>query len=121
MKKKKSVCLLIAAILGVAYAIYIVSYFFGANASTSNAAEAIGTGIATAMVTPHLICVVIAAIFNVLAWAMNKRPFALTAGILYAVSAVLFFIYAPFVLVQMILSFVGFARIKKLDLETTVQ
>lgn len=121
MKKKRSVCLLIAAILGVIYVIYIVSYFFGANASAGSTAEAIGTGIATAMVTPHLICIVLAVIFNVLGWFMNKRAFALTAGILYAVGAVMFLMYAPFVLVQMILAFVGFARLKTLTAETAGQ
>ena len=39
--------------------------------------------------------------------------FALTSGILYAVSMVLFPMYFMFVLIQTVLSFVGFARLPK--------
>lgn len=115
MKKKKSVLLLIAAILGVAYAIYSIVYWSGANSSSGDAAAAIGAGIATVLVMPHMICAVLAAIFNVLGWAMSSRGFALTGAILYAVAAVLFPVYAMFVIIQMILSFVGFVRLKKLN------
>lgn len=114
MREKKSVILLISAILGVLYSIYIVTYFFGVSTSQEGAAEAIGAGIATALVTPHMICTVLAAIFNVLGWALNNRAFALTGAILYCVAAVLFLMYAPFVLVQIVLSFIGFARLKSI-------
>lgn len=109
---KKSVLLLISSILGVLYAIYSVFYWASANSGNADTIAAIGAGIATVLVMPHMICAVLAAIFNVLGWAMNSRGFALTGAILYAVAAVLFPIYAMFVLVQMILSFVGFARLK---------
>lgn len=111
-QQKKSVLLLISAILGVLYAIYSVTYWAGAGSGMSGAA-AIGAGIATVLAMPHTICAVLAAIFNVLGWAMSSRGFALTGAILYAVAAVLFPIYAMFVLIQMILSFVGFAKLKK--------
>lgn len=111
-QQKKSVLLLISAILGVLYAIYSVVYWMGAASGTSGAA-AVGVGIATVITMPHTICAVLAAIFNVLGWAMSSRGFALTGAILYAVAAVLFPMYAMFVLIQMILSFVGFARMKK--------
>lgn len=112
-KKKRSVLLLIAGIIGIAYIIYSFVYWGGANSGTSDAAEAIGAGIATALVMPHLVCTGIAVIFNVLAWAMRSRPFALVAGILYAVAVVLFFAYFMFVIIEMILCFVAFARMKK--------
>lgn len=114
-KKKRSVCLLISAILGIAYAIYLVVYFTGINVATTGSIEAISSGLATAMVMPHMVCVVVAAIFNILGWALNNRAFALVGGILYAVSMVFMFIYAFFVIVQMILSFVGFANLKKIN------
>lgn len=112
MREKKSVILLISAILGIVYAIYIVTYFFGVSTGQSGTAEAIGAGIATALVTPHMICTVLAAIFNVLGWALSHRGFALTGAILYCVAAVAFLMYAPFVVIQIILSFIGFARLK---------
>ena len=114
-KKKKSVLLLISAILGVLYAIFIVTYFAGVGSGADGAAEAIGAGIATMLVMPHMICAVLAAIFNVLGWGMSSRGFSLTGAILYAVADVLFPVYAMFVLIQMILSFIGFARLKKLN------
>lgn len=114
-KKKKSVLLLVSAILGILYAFYIVVYFMGAGSNASGTAEAIGAGIATMIVMPHMICAVLAAIFNTLGWAMNSRGFSLTGAILYAVAAVLFPIYAMFVIIQMILSFVGFAHLKKIN------
>lgn len=113
-KKKKSVLLLISAILGVAYAIYIVSYFASINASSVDTAEAIGAGIATVLTMPHMVCACLAAIFNILGWAMSHRGFALTGGILYAVAAALFPVYFMFVIVQAVLSFIGFAKLKKL-------
>ena len=114
-KKKKSTLLLISAILGILYSVYIVVYFMGAGSNAGSTAEAIGAGIATVIVMPHMICAVLAAIFNTLGWAMSSRGFSLTGAILYAVAAVLFPIYAMFVLIQMILSFIGFARLKKLN------
>lgn len=117
MKKKKSVLLLIAAALGIIYAVYIVSYFTGANSSTGDTAEAIGAGIATALVMPHMVCACLAAVFNVIGWAMSHRGFALTGGILYAVAAAMFPVYAMFVIVQAVLSFIGFAKLKKANSE----
>lgn len=112
-KKKKSVLLLIAAIIGLAYSIYLIAHFTGAGSNAESTAESIGVGIATALVTPHMICTMVAVIFNILGWAMNKAGFALVAGILYAVAAVLFFMYAMFVVVEMVLCFVGYARLHK--------
>lgn len=112
MKKKKSNCLLVSLILGVAYIVYLFAYFFGANANTNGSAEAIGVGLATALVMPHMIVTLLAVIFNILGWAMGKRGFALTGAILYAVAMVVFPMYFFFVIVQMILSFVGFAKLK---------
>lgn len=45
---------------------------------------------------------------------MNKRGFALTGAILYTVALVLFPVYFMFVIVQMVLSYVGFAKLKKI-------
>lgn len=109
---KKSKCLLVSWILGVAYIVYLFAYFFGANANTADSAEALGVGIATVLVMPHMIVTLLAVIFNILGWAMSKRGFALTGAILYAVAMVLFPMYFFFVIVQMILSFVGFAKLK---------
>lgn len=114
-KKKRSVLLLISAIIGVLYILYSISYWTGANTGSGDAVEAVGAGLATALVMPHLICTGIAVLFNILGWAMNHRGFALTGAILYAVAIVLFFAYFMFVIVEMILSFVGFAKLKTIN------
>lgn len=112
MKTKKSKCLLISWILGVLYVLYLIGYIVNTNVSMTETAEAIGAGIATVIIMPHLICTVLAVIFNILGWAMNKRGFALTGAILYTVALVLMPLYFMFVIIQMILSYVGFAKLK---------
>ncbi len=113
---KKSKLLLAAAILGTLYIVYLISYFAGGIAS-SDGAEALGAGIATALVMPHMLFVGLAVIFNWIGWALNVRWGALTAGILYAVSILMMFIYAMFVVLQMIFCFVAFAKMKNKKVE----
>lgn len=112
-KKKRSVALIISAVLGVLYSIYLVSYFGGVVFSGSSGSEAVGGAIATALVTPHMVCVVVATIFNVIAAINNKRGFALVGAILYSVGALLFLMYAFFVVPSIILSFIGYAKLGK--------
>lgn len=110
---EKCVLLLVASIIGLAYTLYLLVYFMRMNGSAQNAGEAIGYGIASILVMPHLVCNVIAVIFNFIGWAKSKPSFALTAGILYSVSAFLFIIYIMFVAAQAVLCFVGYAKLKK--------
>ncbi|WP_317395690.1 hypothetical protein [Blautia hydrogenotrophica] len=112
-KKKLSKLLLISFIIGVLYLIYSAFYWSGAATSGANTAEQIGAGIATALVMPHLVMTVLAVIFNALGLFMHKRGFALTGAILYTVAIVLFPVYFMFVIVEMILSYIGFAKMKK--------
>ncbi len=109
---KKSKLLLAAAIIGTLYLIYLITYFTG-GITSSEGAEALGAGLATALVTPHMVCVGIAALFNWLGWALKARWAALVAGIMYAVSMVCMFLYAIFVVLEMIFCFVAFAKMKK--------
>lgn len=114
MKKKHSKALLIAAIIGALYSIYLIAYFGGAIGGSQGAEQA-GAALATALVTPHMILVVLAAIFNWVAYFTNKRGFALTAGILYSVGGVIFIVYIMFVIPSLVLSFVGYANLKKIN------
>lgn len=111
-KKKLSKCLMISLIIGVAYLAYSASYWTGAAGSGANTAEQIGSGLATALVMPHLICTALAVIFNALGLFLKKRGFALTGAILYTVALVLFPVYFMFVIIEMILSYIGFAKMK---------
>lgn len=112
--KGKSKALIVSAVLGVAYSIYLISYFSGALSGAESGSDAVGGVIATALVTPHMICVVLAAIFNAIGALVNKQGFALTGAILYCVGGVLFVMYIPFVIPMIILSFVGYSKVKKI-------
>ena len=113
MKRKMNKCLLISLILGVIYLVYSFMHFGGAITGGTSSAETAGAAIAGAIVMPHMVCVLVAVIFNALGLFLNKRGFALTGGILYAVSMALFPLYFFFVIIQMILSFVGYSKLKK--------
>lgn len=62
---------------------------------------------------PHLIFTVLAVLFNALGLFLRKRGFALTGGILYTVALVLFPVYFMFVIVQAVLSYIGYAKLPK--------
>ncbi len=114
MKKKRSKLLLISAIIGTLYALYIIIYF-SSSLSSNDSAEALGAAIATALVMPHMILVVLAVIFNWVGYGTNKRGLALTGGILYSVAGVLFLMYIFFVIPSLVLSFVGYAKLKQIN------
>ncbi len=114
MKKKRSKLLLISAIIGTLYALYIIIYF-SSSLNSNDAAEAVGAAIATALVMPHMILVVLAVIFNWVGYGTNKRGLALTGGILYSVAGVVFLMYIFFVIPSLVLSFVGFAKLKQIN------
>lgn len=112
-EKKLNKCLLISFIIGVLYAIYSIVYWGGAMGSGADSAEQLGAGLATALVMPHLICAVLAVIFNGLGLFLKKAGFALVGAILYTVALVLFIPYFFFVIIEMILSYIGFAQLNK--------
>lgn len=112
--QKRKLLLLIAAILSIAYFIYLISYFADINTvDGASDAEQVGSAVATLLIVPHAICVGLALIFNILAWSLRGAGFALTAGIFYAIGGAFMFIYFPFVIVQMILCFIGYSKTKK--------
>lgn len=112
-KKKMSKLLLISLIIGVAYLIYSFNYWGGAINTTTETAEQIGAGIATVLVLPHIVFTALAVLFNALGLFMKKRGFALVGAILYTVALVLFPMYFMFVIVEMIFSYIAFAKMKK--------
>ncbi len=108
---KKNKLLLISGILSILYLLYIIYYISTFKADSS--AEAVGAGLAVVIIMPHLIVVGIATIFNWVAYGLNKRGFALTGAILYSVSIVLMPIYIFFVIIQTVLSYVAYAKMRK--------
>ncbi len=53
--------------------------------------------------------------FNWLGWALKARCAALVAGIMYVVSILCMFMYALFVILEMIFCFVAFAKMKAVE------
>ena len=112
-KNKLNILLLISLIVGAIYMIYSLVYWSGAGSASTDTAEQIGAGIATILVMPHLAFTFLAVVFNALGLFLKKRGFALTGAILYCVAIVVFPMYFMFVIIEAVLSFIGFAKMKK--------
>lgn len=97
----------VAAALTIIYALYLLDYFAGVGTET------LGGYIAMSMVSPHMLCVVVAACCSLIGCFGRKRWAMLTCGILMAASAALFPTYAQMVVVQAILFFIAYARMKQ--------
>ncbi len=104
-----------ATLIALAYGIYAFSYWVSTNASTEGDAEALGSAIATVLVLPHLLVTWLGIIFGMFGFFARKAGFQLTAAILYAVAALLFFLYAIFLVPSIVLGFVGYTVQKKLN------
>lgn len=104
-----------ATLIACAYGIYAFTYWAGTNATAEGDAEAVGSAIATVLVLPHLLVTWIAIIFGLFGFLTRKTSFQLTAAILYAVAAVLFILYAMFLVPSIVLGFIGYSVQKKLN------
>lgn len=88
------------------------------TATTETAEEtgtAIGTAIGLTLLLPHLILVVLGAVFNAIGWLGKFRWAALTAAILYTVGGVLGLTNFIFQIVPMILCYVAYGKSKAND------
>ena len=110
---KKSKLLVISGILSAIYLFCILNYFIGGILLLSGF-TIISSAVISVLIIPHIFFVGLAFIFNWIGWAMKLRWAALVAGILYAVSILLMFIFGIFVIIQMILCFVAFSKMKNI-------
>jgi hypothetical protein len=111
---KKSKLLLVSWILTLLYLITIVVYV-STYGNSGNDTEQVGAAIAVVLMLPHLVVTLVGLILNVLAWAVNKRGFALAGAILYSVAMFLFPPYFFFILIQTILSYVAYSKMSKIS------
>ena len=109
----RSKALLVANILASAYAIYLISYFFGGTASAEGA-DAIGGAIATALVTPHMIMFLVGAVFGWIGYLAKQTWAALVGAILYSVGTLFFLAYFMFGVPILVLGFIGYSKQKQL-------
>lgn len=120
-KRKRSITLLISLVLGALFFIVLVSGTFSrADSTLSRTANSmndvgfqLGTMIGAALMIPQMVVTGIAVILNGVGWGIGSRGFSLSAAILYCVAAVLMIINAPFLLPSIVLSFVGYSKLKK--------
>lgn len=115
MKKKKSGFLLASAILSSLYLILLIYYCNNFDYSNiSSFSELIGTKIGLTILKPHMYMTGLAVIFNWIGWSMNLKWAALTTGILYCIAVVLMPIYVLNLTLQIIFSFIGFAKLNNI-------
>lgn len=114
MKTKRSVPALIALLLSAAYAGYLFTYFTGGVvASAGDSAQQLGAALAATLIMPHFFVTLVGVLFNAMGYLMRNQGFILVGGILYAVAMFLFIPYFLFLVVQTVLLFVAYARMKK--------
>lgn len=115
-RAKRSFCQFLSAAILIAYTIFIVQYFFDiiVNQTGESTINAISGALATMLVTPHMLLCAIASVFSAAGFIANSRGFALTAAILECVAAVVFLMYAPFLIPSIVLGFIGYVRIGSL-------
>ncbi len=100
-----------AALLGTLYTIYLLTYFGGGAGESGNA-------IAFALVMPHLLCNLIAAIFGWLGFKNNSKGMVITSLVLYILAIILFMLYFLFDLPMVILSAIAIGKVSKLKKAT---
>ncbi len=113
--KNHSKMVLVSTILVSLYAIYLMAYFYGGIANSNSDAEA-GVGvIATALVTPHMILIVLGVVFSVVALFANKNWAAITSCVLVFVSTLLMPIYFMFTIPLGIIGIIAIVCLNKLN------
>ncbi len=97
-----------AALLGTAYTLYLLTYFGGGADETAGA-------IAFALVMPHFICNLIAAVFGWIGFKSNKKGMIITSLVFYILAIVTFLLYFLFDLPMVILSAIAISKVGKLN------
>lgn len=103
----------LAAVTGTLYSIYLVRYFY--DAADAN----LSGSLATFIVTPHMLFCVLGSIFAWVAFFGNGRGMALAAAIMFCVAAVVFVAYAPLTVPMILLCFIGYAMIGRINRKDT--
>lgn len=120
IKRTRSIPLMISFALGLLFLIVLISGTFShADATLGKTAETmedvgfqLGTMIGTALMIPQMIATGIAVTLNVVGWVFGGRGFSLAGAIVYCVAALLMIVNAPFLLPSIVLSFVGYSKLK---------
>lgn len=115
MFTRRSKAAFFAALIGLLYGIYLISYWSRTLATAEDDAEVIGAGIATALVLPHMLITWLAVIFGIIGFFTRKAGLLVTAAILYCVGALFFLLYAAFLIPSIVMGFIGYSVQKKIN------
>lgn len=113
--KNHSKMVLVSTILISLYAIYLMVYFYGGVANSNSDSDAAVGVIATALVTPHMILIVLGAVFSIVALFANKNWAAITSCVLVFVSTLLMPIYFMFTIPLGIIGIIAIECLNKLN------
>jgi hypothetical protein len=112
MQKKVSITLVFATILASIYLIYLISSFNNILSENENPSGFLM--ILMALVKPHLYLTIIAVMLAWIAVFTRLPTFALISTLLYLLAAIMFLLYAIFLLPSIILGFIGYINQKKI-------
>lgn len=121
---KRSKILLVAVIIGILMLVFTWSYIcdtFGGLASETESASVIGKSIGMVLVLPHQVLATLACLFATIGWISNRRWTALVAGILYSVALLAMVAWFYFVVIQLILCYVAYARMPRLTRQYIIE
>jgi len=110
----RSKALFFSAILGVGYTIFLFSLYRGAVGGSIGVGHD-GAAIAAAMIIPLMVLMILAILFNLVAFFFNSKGFAIAAGALYSACAVVFIPHFFYVIPMIVLSMVGVAMVSKIN------
>lgn len=115
MFQNRSKLTFIGLLIAIAYFLYLVIYFAGVNASTTSDSEALGAGLATLLVLPSIFVLFVGVLLGLIGFFNRSAGLQLTAAILYSVAALLFILYAFFLVPSIVLGFMGWNQQKKIN------
>lgn len=109
---KKSNFLLISGIIGIIYIFFLILNFSIIPLYSENFSDNILNWVYKIILIPHILFIQAAIIFTWIGYFLNLKWCALVSGILYSMSTLLKFTHFPFLLIQIILCFVAFSKMK---------
>ncbi|MDT8336613.1 MAG: hypothetical protein RQ856_02155 [Candidatus Izemoplasmatales bacterium] len=118
MFKQRSVILFITVILGLTYCLYLLSPFAELN-NPDTTGDDFFIAILTVLAIPHLVVTALATFLIILSFIFRNPGLVLTNTILYLLAAILFILYAIFLLPVIIFGFIGYRNQRKLSYQQT--
>ncbi|MBR5129512.1 MAG: hypothetical protein IKU67_05620 [Firmicutes bacterium] len=108
MFEKRSKILFVTCVAGTLYSLYLIIYFGMALSDIAGA-------LATMLVTPHIVGMVLGTVFSWIGFWGKDASFVLISVIFYIASAVIFLAYIIFCVPMIVLGLIGYHKQKKIN------